>query len=75
MSETEYEAALSDFLRSKDVTRCPTAFVSPTYGTVAETDRNATHWRSHADALEAARLEKLSNLRGGRHSTSADNSV
>ncbi len=73
MSETEYEAALSDFLRSKDVTRCPTACVSPTYGTVAETDRNAL--RSHADALEAARLEKLSTLRGGRHSTSADNSV
>jgi hypothetical protein len=73
MSETEYEAALSDFLRSKRVTRCPTACVSPTYGTVAGTDRNAL--RSHADVLEAARLEKLSNLRGGRHSTSADNSV
>jgi len=73
MSETEYEAALSDFLRSKRVTRCPTACVSPTYGTVAETDRNTL--RSHGDVLEAARLEKLSNLRGGRHSTSADNLV
>ena len=74
MSETEYEAALSDFLRSKRVTRCPTACVSPTYGTVAETDRNTL--RIHGDALEAARLKKKpSNLRGGRHSTSADNSV
>ena len=53
MSETEYEAALSDFLRSKRVTRCPTACVSPTYGTVAETDRNALrstamHWKLRA---------------------------
>ena len=56
MSPTEYETAISDFLRSKGVTRCPTACVAPTHGGTAETDRAAL--RDHANALEAARLEK-----------------
>jgi hypothetical protein len=57
MSQTEYEAALSEFLRSKSVTRCPTACVAPTYATVPDTDRAAL--RRHEDALEVERLEKL----------------
>jgi hypothetical protein len=61
MSQTEYEAAISDFLRNKGVTRCPTACVAPTHGTMAETDRAAL--RNHENAREAARLEKLSALR------------
>jgi hypothetical protein len=61
MSPTEYEAAISDFLRSKGVTRCPTACVAPTHGGTAETDRAAL--RDHANALEVARLEKRSALR------------
>jgi len=59
MSPTEYETAISDFLRSKGVTRCPTAYVAPTHG--GETDRAAL--RDHANALKAARLQKLSALR------------
>jgi hypothetical protein len=61
MSPTEYETAISDFLRSRGVTRCPTACVAPTHGGAAETDRAAL--RDHANALEAARLQKLSALR------------
>ena len=58
MSQTEYEAAISDFLRSKGVTRCPTACVAPTHGSTAQTDRAAL--RDHENALEAARLQKRS---------------
>jgi hypothetical protein len=64
MSRSEYEAALSEFLRSKGVTRCPTACVAPTYGAVAATDKAAL--RSYGDGREAARIAKLLALRGGR---------
>ena len=57
MSQTEYEAALTEFLHRKAITRCPTACVVPTRTTVAETDRAAL--RNYAQAKEAARLEKL----------------
>jgi hypothetical protein len=61
MSQTEYDVAISDFLRSKGVTRCPTACVAPTHGSTAETDRAAL--RDHENALQAARLQKRSALR------------
>ena len=57
MSQSEYEAALSEFLRSKGVTRCPTACVAPTLGTVVDKDRAAL--RGYEDAREAARVQKL----------------
>jgi len=56
MSQFEYDAAVAEFLRSRGVTRCPTAFVAPTNGSVAEGERAALH--SHEIAKEAARLEK-----------------
>src|SRR5205823_14988966 len=52
MSQTEYEAAISDFLRSKGATRCPTACVAPTHGSTAETDRAAL--RDHENARQGA---------------------
>ena len=61
MSPTEYETAISDFLRSKGATRCPTACVAPTHGAMAETDRAAL--RDHENARQAARLQKRSALR------------
>ena len=61
MSQSEYEAALSKFLRSKGVTRCPTACVAPTLGTVADKDRAAL--RGYEDAREAARVQKLVAVR------------
>ena len=57
MSRTEYEAAITEFLRCKTVTRRPTAYAAPTVCTVADADRVAL--RSYEDAREAARLEKL----------------
>jgi hypothetical protein len=41
MGENEYEAAVAAFLRTKGVTRCPTACAVPTQGTIAATDRAA----------------------------------
>jgi hypothetical protein len=57
MSKSECDAVISEFMRRRGVTRCPTACAAPTYGTLAETDRAAL--RSHDDAREAARLQKL----------------
>ena len=41
MGQDEYEAAVAVFIRTKGVTRCPTACAVPTQGTVAESDRAA----------------------------------
>ena len=60
MSETDYEAAVAAFLRSKGVTRCPTVCVVPTQATVGEADRAA--YRDYVAAQEAARAEKLKAL-------------
>jgi hypothetical protein len=57
MSQTEYEAALAQFLAKKAVTRCPTACVVPTRASVAEADQAAL--RSYSAIREAARLEKI----------------
>jgi hypothetical protein len=58
MSQTEYEAAIAEFMRKKGVTRCPTACVVPTRASVADDDRAALS--NYAAAKEAARLEKRS---------------
>jgi len=39
--EEDREAAVAEFIRTKGVTRCPTACVLPTQGSVAATDREA----------------------------------
>ena len=57
MSETDYAAAVADFLRKKGVTRCPTACAVPTHGNVTEADRAAL--RDYDAAREATRQEKL----------------
>ena len=59
MSETEYAAAIAEFLRKKSVTRCPTACVVPTRANVNEADRIAL--RKHDAAREERRLQKLRN--------------
>jgi len=61
MRQTDYEAALADFLRNKGVTRCPTACTAPTHGTVAEVDRATL--RTYQQTQEAARMEKLAVFR------------
>jgi hypothetical protein len=61
MSPTDYEAAITQFLRTRGVTRCPTVCVVPTQATVDDADRAA--YRDHIAAREAARLEKLKTRR------------
>jgi hypothetical protein len=54
MGEDEYEAAIAAFLRTKGVTRCPTACALPTQGTIAATDRAALE----KYAIERARRQR-----------------
>jgi len=61
MSQKDYEAAIAEFLRRKNVTRCPTACVVPTHASVTEADRLAL--RSHEAAREEKRLQKSRNFR------------
>ncbi len=57
MTEAQYDAAVAAFLRSKGVTRCPTACVVPTHANVGESDR--AQLRDYSAAREAARIERL----------------
>ena len=59
MSQTDYQAAIAEFLHTNSVTRCPTACVAPTHTAVADADRVAL--RDYSAAREAARMEKLRN--------------
>ena len=52
ISETEYARAVAQFLSKKAVTRCPTACVLPTRGSVSDSDRAAL--RKYAEIREAA---------------------
>jgi hypothetical protein len=61
MSQTEYDAAVAEFLRNKGVTRCPTACVAPTNAILGETERAAL--QMHEVAKEATRLERLNSMR------------
>jgi hypothetical protein len=57
MTQTECAAQVEEFMRRRGVTRCPTAFVVPTHGAVAESDR--AKLRDYNEAREAQRVEKL----------------
>lgn len=41
VSDHDFEAVISEYIRAKGVTRCPTACVVPTQGSVAAADRAA----------------------------------
>jgi len=41
MSQDEYEATVAAFIRTKGITRCPTACAFRTQGTIAAADRAA----------------------------------
>jgi hypothetical protein len=56
MSQNELDAAIAEFMRTKGITRCPTAHAVTTHADVAETDRAALS--AYNAAKEAARLEK-----------------
>ena len=61
MPQTDYEAALAEYLSTRSVTRCPTVCAVPTQATVADSDRAA--YRAYVALKEAARLEKIKALR------------
>jgi len=65
--EADYDAAVAEFIRRKGLTRCPTACVLPTQGSVDAADREALE--EHAarrDRLRkakiAARVERIWNV-------------
>ena len=57
LTAAEQAAAVAAFLKSKGVTKCPTAFVVPTKGRVSENDRAAL--RRYAELQEERRLARL----------------
>ena len=56
MSQSEYDAAIAAFIRSKGVIRCPTACVVRTQGTVSKSDREALQKR--AAEVEIQRIRR-----------------
>lgn len=56
MSRNNDDAAIAAFLRSKGVTRCPTACAAPTHAYGSAADRQAL--RQRAERLDAMRKQK-----------------
>jgi hypothetical protein len=56
MSETDHDAVIAEFIRTKGVTRCPTACVVPTQASVSKADRAAL--AEHAVERARQRREK-----------------
>lgn len=55
--EKDCEAAVAEFIRTRGVTRCPTACVLPTQGAVAAADREALE--EHAARRDQHRRAKI----------------
>ena len=53
---SDYEAVIAEFIRTKGITRCPTACVLPTQGSIDSADRVALE--EHAVAQERLRQAK-----------------
>jgi hypothetical protein len=53
---SDYEAVIAEFIRTKGVTRCPTACVLPTQGSIDPADQSALE--QHAVAQERSRQAK-----------------
>jgi hypothetical protein len=58
----EYRDAVAEFIRSKGITRCPTACVLPTQGLIAPADRMALE--QHALLRNRARRERAATRWG-----------
>jgi hypothetical protein len=55
--EKDCESAVAEFIRKKGVTRCPTACVLPTQGSVAAADRKAlAEYAVRRDRLRQAKV-------------------
>jgi hypothetical protein len=60
MSQSEYETAVAEFIRSKGIRRCPTVCLAPTQGSVAIADRVAL--RRRAEQLEELRAKRMHRI-------------
>jgi hypothetical protein len=58
MCQEEYEAAVAAFIRSKGITRCPTACALPTQGVIPAADRAALE--RYAATRDQSRAQKTS---------------
>jgi hypothetical protein len=56
MSQKDYEAEIAAFIRTRGITRCPTACAAPTHASGGPADRAAL--RQRAERLEEQREEK-----------------
>jgi hypothetical protein len=70
-ADKDCEAAVAEFIRTKGITRCPTACVLPTQGSVADTDREALEEyavrRDHLRRVRvAARAQQYWDIRVSR---------
>lgn len=61
MCQEEYEAEVAAFIRSRGITRCPTACALPTQGTIASDDRAAL--ASYAASRGRLRQQRLAARR------------
>ena len=57
MSKAEYEAAVTKFIRTNGISRCPTVSLAPTQGSVAAADRMALERR--AEQFEEVRRARI----------------
>jgi hypothetical protein len=60
--EQASEAAIAEFIRTRGVTRCPTACVSPTQGSVTPHDRAALN--EHAESRDRVRRARAARRVG-----------
>ena len=60
MSHADYEAAVAAFISAKGVTRCPTACVVRTQGTVSEADQEEL--RRRAEQIESRRGRRRAGM-------------
>ena len=56
MNSQNYEAEIAAFIRTKGITRCPTACAAPTHASGTAAERAAL--RARAERVEALREEK-----------------
>src|SRR6266852_9654059 len=72
IAEDDCATAIAEFIRTKGITRCPTACVLPTQGRVGAADRAALG--EHAVARDRMRRERLAArvrvVLGGRYAVS-----
>ena len=57
MSQDEHEATVAAFIRSRGITRCPTACALPTQGTIDAADRAAL--QNYAAARSQSRRQRV----------------